>query len=92
MLDRMSLSLANDWLDADGKVYINYSLEDIMDTLNCGKTKAVAPLKALDSERGKGLDEKDMGIARASVFYVKNFVLEVEEIETTGKVCSECEP
>lgn len=36
MLDRMSLSLANDWLDEDGKVYINYSLEDIMNTLNCG--------------------------------------------------------
>ena len=50
MLDRMSLSLANEWLDADGKVYINYSLEDIMTTLNCGKTKAVALLKELDSE------------------------------------------
>ena len=35
MLDRMSLSLANQWLDEDGKVYINYSLEDIMTTLNC---------------------------------------------------------
>lgn len=45
----MSLSLINNWLDADGKVYINYSLEDIMDTLNCGKTKAVALLKELDS-------------------------------------------
>ena len=50
MLDRMSLSLANQWLDEDGKVYINYSLEDIMTTLNCGKTKAVALLKELDSE------------------------------------------
>lgn len=77
MLDRMSLSLANDWLDEDGKVYINYSLEDIMTTLNCGKTKAVALLKELDSERGIGLiEKKNMGIARASVFYVMNFVCE----------------
>lgn len=79
MLDRMSLSLANEWLDEDGKVYINYSLEDIMTTLNCGKTKAVALLKELDSESGIGLiEKKNMGIAKASVFYVVNFICEDE--------------
>lgn len=79
MLDRMSLSLANKWLDEEGKVSINYSLEDIMDTLNCGKTKAVALLKELDSENGIGLiEKKNMGIAKASVFYVMNFVCEEE--------------
>ena len=79
MLDRMSLSLANKWLDEEGKVFINYSLEDIMDTLNCGKTKAVALLKELDSENGIGLiEKKNMGIAKASVFYVMNFVCEEE--------------
>jgi hypothetical protein len=81
MLDRMSLSLANEWLDEDGKVYINYSLEDIMSTLNCGKTKAVALLKELDSESGIGLiEKKNMGIAKASVFYVMNFICEEEEV------------
>lgn len=91
MLDRMSLSLANEWLDEDGKVYINYSLEDIMQTLNCGKTKAVALLKELDSESGIGLiEKKNMGIAKASVFYVMNFVCEDNEIATTaGEVCPE---
>jgi hypothetical protein len=89
MLDRMSLSLANNWLDTDGKVYINYSLEDIMDTLNCGKTKAVALLKELDSESGIGLiEKKNMGIARASVFYVKNFVFEEEKIAVEGEARS----
>ncbi len=88
MLDRMSLSVANDWLDSDGKVYINYSLEDIMETLNCGKTKAVELLKELDSETGIGLIEKrKMGIARASVFYVKNFVF-----ENRTHTCPESEP
>ena len=82
MLDRMSLSLANQWLDEDGKVYINYSLEDIMTTLNCGKTKAVALLKELDSESGIGLiEKKNMGIAKASVFYVMNFICEDETAE-----------
>lgn len=88
MLDRMSFSLANDWLDEDGKVYINYSLEDIMNTLNCGKTKAVELLKELDSESRIGLiEKKNMGIAKASVFYVMNFVCEDEAIE--GEVCFE---
>ena len=88
MLDRMSLSLTNEWLDEDGKVYINYSLEDIMTTLNCGKTKAVALLKELDSESGIGLiEKKNMGIAKASVFYVMNFICEDEA--TDEKKCSD---
>ncbi len=90
MLDRMSLSLANDWLDEDGKVYINYSLEDIMERLNCGKTKAVALLKELDSENGIGLiEKKNMGIAKASVFYVKNFVCEEEVVKEEDDICHE---
>ena len=45
----------------------------------CGKTKAVALLKELDSENGIGLiEKKNMGIAKASVFYVMNFVCEEE--------------
>ena len=32
MLDRMSLSVKNQWLDGEGRAYIYYSLEDIMDT------------------------------------------------------------
>lgn len=80
MLDRMSLSLANEWLDEEGRVYINYSIESIMEILNCGKTKAIALLKELDSESGIGLiEKKNMGIAKASVFYVKNFILEDKE-------------
>ena len=53
-----------------------------MNTLNCGKTKAVAFLKELDSESGIGLiEKKNMGIAKASVFYVMNFICEDEAVE-----------
>ena len=53
-----------------------------MTTLNCGKTKAVALLKELDSESGIGLiEKKNMGIAKASVFYVMNFICEDETTE-----------
>lgn len=33
MLDRMSLSVKNQWMDEEGRAYIYYSLEDIMDAL-----------------------------------------------------------
>lgn len=44
MLDRMSLALANQWLDEDGKVYINYSLEDIMTMYTCISGETGAPV------------------------------------------------
>ena len=31
MLDRMSLSMKNQWLDEEGRAYIYFSLEDIME-------------------------------------------------------------
>ena len=40
LLDRMSLSLKNQWLDAQNKVYIIFTVEEIMDALNCANRKA----------------------------------------------------
>ena len=37
MLDRMSLSSKNGWLDDKKRVYIYFSTEEIMDALNVGK-------------------------------------------------------
>ena len=58
MLDRMSLSMKNQWIDAEGKVYINFSVENIQEYMGCSKNKAVAILKELDSDGGIGLVEK----------------------------------
>lgn len=41
MLDRMSLSIKNQWFDEENQVYIYFSIEDIMELLNCGRNKAV---------------------------------------------------
>ena len=40
MLDRMSLSMKNQWLDEEGRAYIYYSLDDIMEALGCSNKKA----------------------------------------------------
>lgn len=56
MLDRMSLSVKNQWMDEEGRAYIYYSLEDIMDALRCSNKKAISIMKELDMDAGIGLN------------------------------------
>ena len=42
MLDRMSLSIKNQWFDDKNRAYIYFSIEDIMELLNCGRNKAMS--------------------------------------------------
>ena len=76
MLDRMSLSVKNQWLDGEGRAYIYYSLEDIMDALGCSNKKAIIIMKELDAEAGIGLIEKKrQGQGKPTMIYVKQFVI-----------------
>ena len=76
LLDRMSLSMKNHWLDEEERVYIIFTVEEIAELLNCGTQKAVKLLKELDSEKGIGLIEKKrLGLGRPNVIYVKNFMV-----------------
>ena len=52
LLDRMSLSAKNGWLDQEGRVYIVYTVEDIMDALSCASQKAMKLLNELDEKCG----------------------------------------
>ena len=75
MLDRMSLSLKNSWIDNENRVFIYFSIEDVMEYLNVGKNKAVGVMAELDSEKGIGLIEKvKKGQGKATVIYVKSIV------------------
>ena len=83
MLDRMSLSMKNGWLDEENRVYIIYTLENIMEDLNCGKDKGVKILAELDTVKGIGLIErKKRGLGKPSIIYVKNFASLVTEKKT----------
>ncbi len=76
MLDRMSLSVENNWADKDGKTFILFTIEETMDTLCCGKSKAMATMAELD---GIGLIERvRQGQGNANRIYVKNFTLDCE--------------
>ena len=82
MLDRMSLSMKNGWLDKDNKVYIIFMITDIMEDLGCAEQKATKILKELDTKSGIGLIErKRQGLGKPNIIYVKNFVFD-KEIKT----------
>ena len=77
MLDRMSLSIKNQWFDEENRAYIYFSIEDIMELLNCGRNKAVKSLQELDDEKGIGLIEKRrQGFGKVTIIYVKSFLQE----------------
>jgi hypothetical protein len=74
MLDRMSLSLKNGWLDSDNRVYIFFPVEEVMEVLNCKSEKATKLLAELDGKKGIGLiDRVRQGQGKPSIVYVKNF-------------------
>ena len=50
LLDRMSLSAKNGWLDQEGRVYIVYTVEDIMCALSCASQKAMKLLNEIESD------------------------------------------
>lgn len=48
MLDRMALSMKNNWLDDKNRAYIIYSIDSVMEDLSCSKPTCVKIMKELD--------------------------------------------
>jgi len=85
MLDRMSLSMKNGWLDEENRAYIIYTIDNIMEDLGCGKDKAIKVLAELDTNKGIGLVERiRRGLGKPDIIYVKNFVIIEENGEKPG--------
>ena len=82
MLDRMSLSIRNGWLDDDNRAYIFFTTNDIMEQMCCGTEKATKMLAELDSEKGIGLIERvKQGQGKPAIIYLKKFY----ELEDTAR-------
>ena len=83
LLDRMSLSMKNKWLDEANKVYIIFTIEEVEETMNFGRNKAINIMKELESF---GLIEKKRrGLGKPNIIYVKNFLVETENREEEKK-------
>ena len=85
MLDRMSLSIRNGWLDDDNRAYLFFTTNDVMEQMCCGTEKATKMLAELDSEKGIGLIERvKQGQGRPAIIYLKKFY-DIEDKDTTSQ-------
>lgn len=78
MLDRMQLSTRNRWLDEKGRVYIYYSVKQIMAALSVSNKTVTKLLSELESVH-LITREKD-GFSRPDRIYVMNFLREMYKI------------
>ena len=71
LLDRMSLSVKNEWFDKKGRVFIIFTIEDVKRTLRCADNKATRLLREL--EEFDLIERKRRGQGKPCLVYVKNF-------------------
>ena len=74
LLDRMSLSVKNEWFDKNGRVFIIFTIEDVKRTLRCADNKATRLLREL--EKFGLIERKRRGQGKPCLVYVKNFSAE----------------
>lgn len=71
LLDRMGLSVKNGWLDEQGRVYIIFPVQEVMDALGCADNKATKLFREL--ENAGLVERKRRGLGKPNLIYVKNF-------------------
>lgn len=83
LLDRVSLSQKNGWVDGDGRIYVVYTIENVKYALNCGDKKATRLMAELEKY---GLIERRLqGQGKPAVIYVKNFIHRSKQRFKTGQ-------
>ena len=88
MLDRMTLSMKNHWLDDENRAYIIYSISNVMEDINCSKPTCVKIMKEL-AYFGL-IERKRKGLGKPDIIYVKNFAV-LEDEQENGEECEEQE-
>ena len=79
-LNRTSLSRKNGWKDKEGRIYIIYTIDEIMDDLNCYQGKANKATKEL---REHNLIEiVRQGLTKPNLIYVMNFATDLKYQQT----------
>lgn len=72
LLDRVSLSRENGWIDTEGRVYIIFTLTSIREAMSCAEKSAIKYLQELEEF---GLIERiKQGQGKPALIYVKNFI------------------
>lgn len=71
LLDRLGLSRRNGWMDREGKIFIIFTRQEIMENMGIGHTYATGLLKELENARL--IERRRRGMCKPDLIYVKNF-------------------
>jgi len=80
LLDRVSLSRKNNWVDDMGRIYIIYTRSDLVEIMGVGEkkiTKLFIELKSKDL-----VEEKRQGLNKPNLIYVGKFINVIDFTET----------
>ena len=80
LLDRMTLSARSGWFDEFNRVFIIFTIGDIMEALGCATQKAAKLLSELEEKAGL-IERRRQGLGKPNIIYVKNFVTEESKIK-----------
>ena len=83
LLDRMSLSAKNGWLDEQGRVFIIFTIEDVKRALCCADNKATKLLRELE-EFGL-IERKRRGLGKPSLVYRQKPHFEILRASRPGR-------
>lgn len=90
LLDRMQLSVRNRWIDEDGKGFIYYPRQNIMDALTCGNKKAGQLLAELDERHGIGLITRiHQGLGKPDKIYVHKCIVPDMKVRPVSLSCED---
>lgn len=89
LLDRMSLSRKNKWIDDEDKLYIIYRIDELVEKSKCSKRSITTYLTEL--EKHNLIDRKRRGHCEPNVIYVKNFArkIQAEKSENSSEIKTE---
>ena len=89
LIDRMSLSKKNEWMDKQKRVYIYYTIEKIMEDLGCGHCKAGKLLS--DLEKHQLLYKVRQGLGKPDRLYPLQFLkIQTSENQISGDLIFGC--
>lgn len=89
LLDRMSLSQKNNWIDDQGRVFIIFTRDEAQDILGYKKQKVIGLFKELHA--ANLIEEIRQGLTLPNLIYVKKFIQPLKtqlkyEIHTSGSM------
>lgn len=85
LLDRFSLSQKNGWKDEKNKIYIIFPLSEVMDILECSKSKASKILSELDGL----ITRKRRGLGKPDIIYINTEYIQEEAADMESAVIFE---